>query len=71
MTGQYEGGGNFEELTETVEEPRVKRVVYLFGEGSEMRIKKENVVNKAKYTFLQTKLKLTAKSTYTKYFELR
>ena len=26
MTGQYEGGGNFGELTETVEEPRVKRV---------------------------------------------
>ena len=70
MTGQYEGGGNFGELTETVEEPRVKRV-YLFGEGSEMRIKKENVVNKAKYTFLLTKLKLMAKSTYTKYFELR
>ena len=57
-------------MTETVEEPRVKRV-YLFGEGSEMRIKKENVVNKAKYTFLRTKLKLTAQSTYTKYFELR
>ena len=46
-------------------------ILTVFGEGSEMRIKKENVVNKAKYTFLQTKLKLTAKSTYTKYFELR
>ena len=55
MTGQYEGGGNFGELTEIVEEPRVKRV-YLFGEGSEMRIKKENVVNKAKYTFFLHKI---------------